>query len=44
VTQASEVLGRHGLRCPRFTEYVHAMVEFFRAHADDPAYRPSHER
>jgi thioester reductase-like protein len=40
VTQAAEVLGRHGLRCPRFPEYVEPMVRFFLAHEDDPAYRP----
>jgi thioester reductase-like protein len=44
VTQAAEVLGRHGLRCPRFPEYVGPMVRFFREHADDPAYRPAHEQ
>jgi thioester reductase-like protein len=43
VSQAAEVLGRHGLRCPRFPEYAGAMVAFFRAHADDPALRPAHE-
>jgi thioester reductase-like protein len=42
VTQAAEVLGRHGLRCPRFPEYVGPMVRFFREHAADPAYRPAH--
>jgi len=29
---ATEVLARHGLRCPRFTEYVDPMVAFFKAH------------
>jgi thioester reductase-like protein len=43
-TQASEVLGRQGLRCPRFREYVGAMVRFFKDHEDDPAYRPAHEQ
>lgn len=43
-TQASEILGRMGLRCPRFPEYVGAMVAFFKAHEDDPAYRPAHEK
>src|SRR3954470_16524674 len=43
VSQAAEVLSRHGLRCPRFPEYAGAMVAFFRAHADDPALRPAHE-
>jgi thioester reductase-like protein len=42
--QAGEVLGRNGLRCPRFPEYVGNMVAFFKAHEDDPAYRPAHEK
>ena len=37
-TQAGVVLGRQGLRCPRLTEYADAMVAFFRAHEDDPAF------
>ena len=40
VTNANEILGRHGLRCPRLPEYVGALVEFFRAHEHDPALRP----
>jgi thioester reductase-like protein len=43
-TQAAEVLGRNGLRCPRFPEYVGAMVAFFKAHEHDDAYRPLHEQ
>src|SRR3954451_20089482 len=43
-TQAGEILGRNGLRCPRFPEYVGPMVAFFRAHEHDDAYRPAHER
>jgi thioester reductase-like protein len=42
--QAAEVLGRNGLRCPRFPEYVGAMVAFYQQHEDDDAYRPAHER
>jgi thioester reductase-like protein len=42
--QAAEVLGRNGLRCPRFADYAAAMVRFFVAHQDDDAYRPAHER
>jgi thioester reductase-like protein len=42
--QAGEVLGRNGLRCPRFGEYVGAMVAFYREHEHDPAYRPAHEK
>jgi len=38
--RADEVLGRHGLRCPRFPEYAPAMVRFFREHENDPALRP----
>ena len=44
VAQASEVLGRNGLRCPRFPDYVGAMVAFYRAHEDDDAYRPAHQK
>jgi thioester reductase-like protein len=40
--QASEMLARHGLRCPRFEEYVGPIVSFFRQHEDDPAYGPVH--
>jgi thioester reductase-like protein len=43
-TQAAEVLGRNGLRCPRFPEYVGAMVRFFGEHEHDDAYRPPHEK
>jgi thioester reductase-like protein len=38
VTNASAALGRQGLRCPRFEEYVGPMVSFFRAHHTDPAF------
>jgi thioester reductase-like protein len=44
VTQAADVLAPHGLRCPRFPEYVGPMVRFFAAHEQDPALRPAHER
>jgi thioester reductase-like protein len=43
-SQAEEVLGRNGLRCPRFHEYVGAMVRFYAAHEHDDAYRPPHEK
>jgi thioester reductase-like protein len=43
-TQASEILGRNGLRCPRFPEYVSAMVRFFADHEHDDGLRPPHER
>jgi thioester reductase-like protein len=36
--RAVAVLGPHGLRPPRFPDYVGAMVEFFRAHEDDEQY------
>jgi thioester reductase-like protein len=42
--QASEILGRNGLRCPHFGEYIGPMVAFFRAHEHDAAYRPPHEK
>ena len=38
--QAGDLLARHGLRCPRFDEYVGPIVRFFREHQDDPAYVP----
>jgi hypothetical protein len=41
VRRAGALLGPHGLRPPRFGEYVAAMVRFFRAHEDDPAFRPN---
>jgi thioester reductase-like protein len=41
VTNAAKVLAPHGLRCPRFTEYVEPMVRFFREHAADPAMKPA---
>lgn len=40
VSNAAAVLPKHGLRCPRFPEYVDTMVAFFKAHAADPAYKP----
>jgi thioester reductase-like protein len=36
--RADELLARHGLRCPRFDEYVGPIVEFFREHEDDESY------
>jgi thioester reductase-like protein len=39
--RAEAVLGRHGLRCPAFPDYVGPVVEFFRAHEADPALRPA---
>lgn len=38
--RATELLEPHGLRCPRFPEYVETLVEFFRAHEDDPSFVP----
>ena len=38
--RAEVLLGRHGLRCPRFDEYAPAVVRFFREHENDPALRP----
>ena len=37
-TRADLVLGRAGLRCPRFADYAPRLVEFFSAHRDDPAF------
>ena len=39
--RADAVLGRHGLRCPRFPEYVGPVVRFFREHEGDPALAPA---
>jgi thioester reductase-like protein len=39
--RASEVLARHGRRCPRFEEYVGPVVGFFKEHEDDPAFAPA---
>jgi hypothetical protein len=39
--RASDLLARSDLRCPRFEEYVGAMVAFFRQHEDDPAFAPA---
>jgi thioester reductase-like protein len=38
--KANELLARHGMRCPRFEEYVSNVVRFFREHEHDPAYVP----
>jgi thioester reductase-like protein len=38
--RAEEVLGRHGLRPPRFPDYAPAVVEFFRQHEDDESFQP----
>jgi thioester reductase-like protein len=39
--RADELLARHGLRCPRFEEYVGPMVRFFREHEDDESFSPA---
>ena len=38
--KSSELLARHGMRCPRFEEYAGNVVRFFREHEHDPAYVP----
>ena len=40
--RADDLLARHGLRCPRFEEYVGPIVKFFREHETDPALVPAH--
>jgi hypothetical protein len=40
--EAGDMLGRAGIRCPRFDEYVGAMVAYFKEHEDDPALQPAH--
>jgi thioester reductase-like protein len=37
-TRADAVLGRAGLRCPRFTDYAPRLVTFFSEHETDPAF------
>jgi hypothetical protein len=39
--RADDLLARHGLRCPRFEEYVEPVVRFFREHEDDSAFVPA---
>jgi thioester reductase-like protein len=39
--RASELLARHGLRCPRFEEYVGPVVKFFGEHEDDESFVPA---
>jgi thioester reductase-like protein len=39
--RADEILGRHGLRCPRLEEYVGPIVTFFKAHQQDAALMPA---
>ncbi len=38
---ATDVLSRHGLRCPRLEEYAGPVVQFFKAHEHDPALMPA---
>jgi thioester reductase-like protein len=38
--RAGDLLAAQGLRCPRFDEYVGAMVGFFREHENDDAFVP----
>jgi thioester reductase-like protein len=38
--QATEILARHDLRCPRLEDYVGPVVAFFKEHEDDPALAP----
>jgi len=39
--RADDILGRHGLRCPRLEDYARPIVKFFRDHEDDPALMPA---
>jgi len=36
--QATDLLARNGVRCPRFADYAPALVRFFREHESDPAF------
>jgi len=40
-TNATRLLGAHGLACPRFEDYAPNIVRFFRAHETDPALGPA---
>ena len=40
--RARAMLARHDLQPPHFADYVKPMVDYFRAHEDDPAYAPKH--
>ena len=39
--RANYLRERHGLKAPRFADYVEPMVRFFREHEDDPAFLPA---
>ena len=41
-TRRAERCSTQGLRCPRFDEYVGAMVPFFREHETDPSFKPAY--
>jgi thioester reductase-like protein len=36
--RAEELLARHGVRVPRFRDYLPALVRFYREHEDDPEF------
>jgi uncharacterized protein YbjT (DUF2867 family) len=36
--RAEVLLERHGIRCPRFRDYLPTLVRFYREHEDDPDY------
>ncbi len=38
---ATQLLDRHGMRCPRFADYSQAVVGYFREHEQDPAFLPA---
>ena len=38
--RANYLRDRHGLKAPRFSDYVEPMVRFFREHEDDPSFVP----
>src|SRR5919197_476730 len=39
--RATDILGRHGLVCPRLEEYVGPMVAYFREHENEPQLVPA---
>lgn len=38
---AQRLLGAHGVHCPSFRDYVGPLVQFFKAHENDPTFEPA---
>jgi thioester reductase-like protein len=39
--RANDLLAAHGMRCPRFEEYIEPVVSFFQEHEDDEEFVPA---